>query len=105
MSWNVTSAGDEDGYIVYRAASKKGSYKQIGTVKRKSGAMTGSYTDKNVKIGKKYYYKVVTYKNISGGKMLRSAYSGVKGITAAPSITTVKVKSAGNERLKITWKR
>ena len=30
--------------------------------------MTGSYTDKNVKIGKKYYYKVVTYKNISGGK-------------------------------------
>ena len=105
LSWNVTSAGDEDGYIVYRAASKKGSYKQIGTVKRKSGAMTGSYTDKNVKIGKKYYYKVVTYKNISGGKMLRSAYSGVKGITAAPSITTVKVKSAGNERLKITWKK
>ena len=47
--------------------------------------MTGSYTDKNVKIGKKYYYKVVTYKNISGGKMLRSAYSGVKGITAAPN--------------------
>ena len=47
---------------------KNGSYKQIGTVKRKSGAMTGSYTDKNVKIGKKYYYKVVTYKNISGGK-------------------------------------
>ena len=85
LSWNVTSAGDEDGYIVYRAASKKGSYKQIGTVKRKSGAMTGSYTDKNVKIGKKYYYKVVTYKNISGGKMLRSAYSGVKGITAAPN--------------------
>ena len=105
LSWNVTSAGDEDGYIVYRATSKKGSYKQIGTVKRKSGAMTGSYTDKNVKIGKKYYYKVVTYKNISGGKMLRSAYSGVKGITAAPSITTVKVKSAGNERLKITWKK
>lgn len=105
LSWNVTSAGDEDGYIVYRAASKKGSYKQIGTVKRKSGAMTGSYTDKNVKIGKKYYYKVVTYKNISGGKMLRSAYSGVKGITAAPSITTVKVKSAGNESLKVTWKK
>ena len=37
--------------------------------------------------------------------MLRSAYSGVKGITAAPSITTVKVKSAGNESLKVTWKK
>ena len=101
----MTSAGDEDGYIVYRSTSKKGSYKQIRTVKRKSGAMTGSYTDKNVKIGKKYYYKVVTYKNISGGKMLRSSYSPAKGITASPSVTTVKIKSAGNESLKVTWKK
>ena len=101
----MTSAGDEDGYIVYRSTSKKGSYKQIRTVKRKSGAMTGSYTDKTVKIGKKYYYKVVTYKNIAGGKVLRSSYSPAKGITASPSVTTVKIKSAGNESLKVTWKK
>ena len=105
LTWNVTSAGDEDGYIVYRATSKKGSYKQIGTAKRKSGSLTGSYTDNNVKIGKKYYYKVVTYKNIDGGKVIRSSYSGVKSITAAPSVPTVKIKSAGNESLKITWKK
>lgn len=105
LTWNVTSAGDEDGYIVYRSTSKKGSYKQIRTVKRKSGAMTGSYTDKTVKIGKKYYYKVVSYKNIAGGKVLRSSYSPAKGITASPSVTTVKIKSAGNESLKVTWKK
>lgn len=105
LTWNVTSAGDEDGYIVYRATSKKGSYKQIGTVERKSGVMTGSYTDNNVKIGKKYYYKVVTYKNLADGNVIRSGYSGAKEFTAAPSVATVKIKSAGNECLKVTWKK
>lgn len=40
-------------YTVYRATSKNGKYKQIGTAK------CGSYTDKTVKKGKKYFYKVV----------------------------------------------
>ena len=40
-------------YTVYRATSKNGKYKQVGTAKG------GSYTDKTVKKGKKYYYKVV----------------------------------------------
>ena len=40
-------------YTVYRATSKNGKYKQVGTAKG------GSYTDKTVKKGKKYFYKVV----------------------------------------------
>ena len=42
-----------DEYVILRSTSKKGSYKQIGTTE---GA---SFTDKNVKTGKTYYYKVM----------------------------------------------
>ena len=105
LSWNITSAGDEDGYIIYRSDSKNGKYKQLGTTVKKSGSMTASYTDKNVKVGKKYYYKVVTYKNLADGNVIRSGYSGAKGYTARPGTAAVKIKSAGNESLKITWKK
>ncbi len=40
-------------YTVYRATSKNGKYKKVGTAKG------GSYTDKTVKKSKKYFYKVV----------------------------------------------
>ena len=59
-------------YTVYRATSKNGKYKQVGTAKG------GSYTDKTVKKGKKYFYKVVA----NGSKKLfnskKSDYVKVK---------------------------
>ena len=59
-------------YTVYRATSKNGKYKQIGTAKG------GSYTDNTVKKGKKYFYKVVA----NGSKKLfnskKSDYVKVK---------------------------
>jgi mannan endo-1,4-beta-mannosidase len=42
-------------YVIYRAESKNGKYKKVGTVKKGT-----SYCDKKVKKGKTYYYKVVT---------------------------------------------
>ena len=74
---------EAEGYEIY--------YKFCRSVRKHSRYITWRTHEKNVYVnkqgirGKKYYYKVVTYKNISGGKMLRSAYSGVKGITAAPN--------------------
>jgi len=52
-------------YEVYRATSKNGKYTKIATLKY--GNL--SYTDKKVKVGKKYYYKVRAYKTISGKKV------------------------------------
>ena len=51
MTWKKVDGATK--YTVYRATSKNGKYKQIGTTKG------SSYTDKTVKKGKKYFYKVV----------------------------------------------
>lgn len=51
VSWKKVDGATK--YTIYRATSKNGKYKQVGTAK------SGSYTDKTVKKGKKYFYKVV----------------------------------------------
>lgn len=105
VSWQATENGDEDAYAVFRASSRKGSYKQIGTVAYRSGVKDYSYKDKNVTLGKKYFYKVLCTKTAANGKTMKSAYSGVKSVTAAPGTTTVTVSSSKAESLKISWKR
>ena len=66
-------------YKIYRATSQKGTYKKIATVTAGSKD-TQSYTDRNVKDGKTYYYKV-------------QAYSSDDGIIAAGSGNRSDVKS------------
>lgn len=56
---NWTKVDDADGYIVYRSNKKKGGYKPVKTITK---AKTVSFTDKKVKKGKKYYYKIRAYK-------------------------------------------
>ncbi len=49
------------GYIVYRATSENGSYKEIATITSKT------YTDTDVTVGTTYYYKVKQYKSNAYG--------------------------------------
>ncbi|MCM1273184.1 MAG: fibronectin type III domain-containing protein [Clostridium sp.] len=75
IKWGKVSYASS--YIVYRATSKNGKYKKIATVKK--GKTT--YTDKKLKKGKTYYYKVVaTGKNAAGYKVssVLSASKSVK---------------------------
>lgn len=72
IKWGKISGAS--GYTIYRASSKTGTYKKIKTVK--SGSKTG-FTNKKLKKGKTYYYKVRAYRTISGKKVY-SPYS--KGI-------------------------
>ncbi|MBQ4531564.1 MAG: carbohydrate-binding domain-containing protein [Lachnospiraceae bacterium] len=67
------------GYEVYRATSKNGKYKKVKTITSSSKT---TYADKNLKAGKKYYYKIRTYKTVNGKKVY-GEYSAVK---------TVKIK-------------
>lgn len=77
LSWNKT--GGATGYKILRSEKKNKDYKEIKTVDSK----TLKYTDKKVKKGKTYYYKVVPVKKIDG-----KALSGKK--TAASSIKVKK---------------
>lgn len=66
------------GYEIYRSTSSKGTYKKIKKITKGS---TVSYTDSGLTGGKKYYYKVRTYRTVSG-KTLYSSYSKVVSVTA-----------------------
>lgn len=98
LKWNP--AADVSGYQIYRSERKKGTYK---TVKRVDSAVT-SFLDKKRKPGRRYYYKIRSYKNVSGS-LIYSKYSKVcsaKAATAKPgnfkaSPTTV------SDRAKLSW--
>ena len=71
VSWK--KAAKVNGYEVYRATSKAGKYTKAKTVTNPS---TISFTDKGLKAGKTYYYKVRAYKNVSTEKV-RGSFSAV----------------------------
>lgn len=57
LSWSGVEGAD--GYVVYRATSKNGRYYKVTTTGKKS------YTNKKLKSGKTYYYKVRAYKKVN----------------------------------------
>lgn len=62
LSWKKSSKAQ--GYIIYRATKKNGTYKKIKTITKWK---TTSFTDKKVKSKKQYYYKICPYKgNVKG---------------------------------------
>lgn len=86
LTWEPISG--VDGYQIYRATSKNGTYKKISTVTdpTKSTYINGSRT-----CGKTYYYKVRAYKKISG-KTVYSKFSSVMSASAKPA--KVKITDA-----------
>lgn len=62
------------GYQIYRAASKKGKYKKIKTIRK---GTTLQYVNKKLKVGKKYYYKIRAYKKV-GKKTRQGKFSSIK---------------------------
>ena len=73
VSWNKISGAH--GYKLYRATSRSGSYKLVKTTS------STSFTDKSLKKGRKYYYKLKAYRKVDG-KTKYSSYSAVKYTTA-----------------------
>ena len=73
LGWKKVS--EASGYVIYRKTGKKGSYKKIKTVKNKK---TIKYTDKTVKKGKTYYYRIRAYTLLDGKKVYGSYTQGIK---------------------------
>lgn len=74
LKWKKVS--NATGYKIYRADKKNGEYLLVKTVK---GAKKLKYTDKKVKKGKTYYYKVVPYKTANNSTIF-GKFSSVKKI-------------------------
>lgn len=101
ISWKRVSGAS--GYVIYRSESKNGSYKQCKTV----NAKTTSYTDKKLKTGKSWYYKVAAYKK--AGKVNAYGYlSGAAGRTlkGKPQTPVQNIIKIDKKRQNITfsWK-
>ena len=86
-------------YSVWRATSKDGTYKKVGTSK------TTSYTDKTAKIGTTYYYKVRVYKTVGGTRYVGEFSSVVSGkaVPATAKIKTVSITSSST--VKVSWSK
>ena len=74
IRWNKIAGAK--GYEVFRAAKKKGKYKKIKTIKKNK---TVKFTNKKLKKGKRYYFKVRGYKVINGKKIYGS-FSKIKSV-------------------------
>ena len=105
VSWKATEAADEDAYDVYRATSKKGKYKKLGTVQRENGKTDYSFEDNDATVGKKYYYKIKCTKTLADGRTMKSGYSKVKSGIGAPAAPKVTVTINQYNSLKISWKK
>lgn len=64
LSWTALT-DNTTGYRVYRK-TKGGKYAKVKTITK---ASTASWTNKGLKKGKTYYYKVRAYKSITSGEL------------------------------------
>jgi hypothetical protein len=87
IQWKkVSNAG---GYYIYRQTNGKGGYKKIATIDKGS---TLTYTDKKVKNGSKYQYKIKAFKGKVKGS--NSAVEMTYYLTQ-PTISSIKKTSKG----------
>lgn len=93
--WNkVEGAGK---YVIYRSASKNGTYSKIATVK----APDVTYNDKKTVLGKTYYYKIKVYTDNKASDF--SAVNSIKANLPAPTIN--KKVTATTKYFTITWNK
>ncbi len=90
-----------EGYQIYRAVSKNGTYRKVKTVK---GGNTLSFTDQKKKFNKTYYYKVRAYRTEKGKGSNKQIfkYTGREGETGETSCDASEKTTTG---MSVTWKR
>lgn len=97
ISWSKRSAAA--GYQIYRAESKSGTYRRVAAV----NSRTLSYTNKSLKTGTTYYYKVVAYASVSG-QTVTGFFSSPRAIKPALKKTSTQLK-AGKKQALVKWKK
>ena len=95
LTWAATAGAVK--YELYRATSAYGSYKRLTT----TAAL--NYTNKSVYTGTTYYYKVRSYRLVSGKKVYGpwSAVASAKTVLTAPAAP--KAAALTYNSIKLTW--
>lgn len=89
------------GYQIYRATSKKGSYKKIKTITKQS---TISFKDTKLGFNKAYYYKVKAY--VKDGKTVKaSKYSNTISAKTALGKPALTAKKKSKTAVRMSWKK
>lgn len=96
ITWKKVS--NASSYEVYRSTKKDGGYKKLATFK----SNVRKYTDKRVKSGKKYYYKVVAVGKLNGER-ITSGYSEAASFRALQKVKITSVRVTDDDGLKIRW--
>lgn len=89
------------GYRIRRSTSESGSYETIDVV---TGAGKTSYTDKKLKAGKTYYYKIEVINKVHGTKGYSGNSKAVSG-TVLKATTITKAQENSGTAMTITWKK
>ncbi|MCI8992123.1 MAG: hypothetical protein HFG80_05255 [Eubacterium sp.] len=99
IKWSAVNGAN--GYYIYRSTSKNGKYTKVGTVSKKN---TLKFTDTKRTCGKKYYYKVVAWRKVSGKKKagISSDAKAGKAVPAAPKVT---LTAKNNKKIQVSWKK
>ncbi len=95
LSWNKVKGAT--GYQVYRAAKRNGKYKKVKTTTK------ASWTNKKLKTGKTYYYKIRAYRK-QKGKTIYSGYSAKKKAVVRPEAPVLRVK-ASKGKITAKWSK
>lgn len=88
---------DADGYYIYRSANNK-SYSKIKTIKKVS------FTDKTVKNGNTYNYKIKAYKKVKS-KIYTSKYSAIKTACRLDNSLAINKSVLTSEGLYLSWEK
>lgn len=89
------------GYQIYRSKSKSDKYKKIKTIKNGKKVI---WTDKKIKTGKKYYYKVRAYK-INSGKRIYGKFSRERSVKTKLLKPVITKYVASENHVTLKWKK
>lgn len=95
LSWQKVKGAEK--YQVYRAVKKNGTYKRISTTAKTS------LTNTKLTTGKRYYYKVRTYRTVNGKKAY-SRYTDIVSAMPVPKTPVFRLK-ASDTRITVSWNR
>ena len=96
VSWNPLDGAD--GYLLYQAKTKNGSYQEIASL------TSTSYAKKKLTIGKRYYYRVRAWQDGEDGRTYSLDSSAVSAVPRLKAPASVKL-SAGEKKDRSTLEK